>query len=294
MEAGAVMATGRQPAVILCADDFAMTEGVSLGIEELALAGRLSAVSALVTTRHWPAHGTRLAALRGHVAVGLHFNLTLGAPLGPMPRLAPGRRLPAIAALTRMALGRRVEAHEVAMEAGRQLAAFEAATGFSPDFVDGHQHVHALPGVRDGVIAALRQHFPHGGPLVRTPADQVAAILSRGLAVPKSIALSGLAFGFASLVRRAGLPTNDTFSGVTDFRPEDAAEELHHAMRRPGRLHLVMCHPGFPDSELAAIDPITVRRRAEYDALMEDGGLTAAIWRPQRATGGPAIDWSRI
>ena len=53
------------PRIVLCADDYAMTDDISQGIEALALARRLSAASAMVTTRHWPAHGARLAHLRG-------------------------------------------------------------------------------------------------------------------------------------------------------------------------------------------------------------------------------------
>jgi predicted glycoside hydrolase/deacetylase ChbG (UPF0249 family) len=31
-----------------------------------------------------------------------------------------------------------------------------------------------------------------------------------------------------------------------------------------------MCHPGYPDSELARLDPVTVQRRREYDFLAGD------------------------
>lgn len=282
-----------RPIIMLCADDFALTEGVSRSIEELSAAGRLSAASALVTTRHWPAHGTRLAALRGHIAIGLHINLTLGAPLGPMPRLAPEGRLPPVSALTGRAVVRRaIDASEIMAETSRQLAAFEQATAFPPDFVDGHQHVHALPGVRDGVLAALRERFPEGGPLVRNPSDQIGTIVGRGVAATKAIALAGLSFGFARALHAAGFATNDTFGGVTDFRPEDAHDDLRQSMLRPGRLHLVMCHPGHPDAELAALDPVTTRRGAEHDALMRDATLTGGIWRPSRTADGPVVDWS--
>jgi len=279
--------------VILCADDFALTEGVTRGIEALARSGRLSATTALVTTRHWPSHGARLAALRDVVAVGLHLNLTLGAPLGEMPRLAPDGRLPAIGALTRLGLRRAIDASEIMAETARQLAAFELVTGNRPDLVDGHQHAHALPGVRDGVLAALRERYPHGGVLVRNPGDQMSAIIARGLAVPKATALAGLAFGFANAVRGAGFPVNDSFSGVTDFRPEDAREDLRRSMLRPGRRHIAMCHPGFPDAELAALDPVTIRRQMEHDALMGEPALTASIWRPDRSVDGAPVDWGR-
>ena len=82
--------------IILCADDYAMTEGVSRAIGELAAARRLSATSVHGRPRaHWPAMAPAAAACTAaHLAIGLHLNLTLGAPLGPMPRLAPGGELP--------------------------------------------------------------------------------------------------------------------------------------------------------------------------------------------------------
>ena len=49
-----------QRMIILCADDYAMTEGVSRAIGELAAAQRLSATSVMVTSPHWPATAPRL------------------------------------------------------------------------------------------------------------------------------------------------------------------------------------------------------------------------------------------
>lgn len=283
-------ASGRPSRVVLCADDYAMTEGVSRAIDALADAGRLSAASVMVTTTHWPAHGGRARSLRARCAVGLHFNLTLGAPLGPMPRLAPSGRLPTVGEISRHALAGEIDHDEIAAETTRQLAAFTAAVGFPPDHVDGHQHVHALPGIRDGVLAALRA-LESPKPLIRDPADRISAIARRRTALPKALALSWLARGFGAAARREGLPVNDTFAGVSDFAPAATAREFRRALIGAGRLHVVMCHPGFPDGELAAIDPMTGRRQCEFDLLMSAGGLGTEIWRPQRAADGPPIVW---
>ena len=51
---------GLESMIILCADDYALTEGVSRAIGELAAAQRLSATSVLVTSAHWPAAAPRL------------------------------------------------------------------------------------------------------------------------------------------------------------------------------------------------------------------------------------------
>ena len=56
--------------IILCADDYALTEGISRAIGELAAAQRLSATSVLVTSAHWPAMAPRLLVHRAHLASG--------------------------------------------------------------------------------------------------------------------------------------------------------------------------------------------------------------------------------
>ncbi len=280
------------PKVILCADDYAITEGVSDAIDALVAAGRLSATSALVTGRHWPSLGTRLAHLRGRAAIGLHLNLTLGSPLGAMPELAPDGRFPAIGTLTQRALSGQIDAKEVAGEFSRQIAAFTSGTGHSPDFVDGHQHVHSLRGVRDGLLAALRARAWTAPPLIRNPADSPLANAWRGVALTKATSVGMLAVGFGRRVRAAGFPTNHGFSGFSDFQLGTSYEtELRQCFAVRGARPLVMCHPGFPDTELASLDPLTDRRREEFDGLMSADWLDEELWRPDRDAGnlwGPA------
>src|SRR5262249_11303126 len=124
--------------IILCADDYALTEGVSRAIGELAAARRLSATSVMVTTPHWPAMAQRLIVHRAHLAVGLHLNLTLGGPLGSMPRLAPAGNFPSFNRLFARAFRYGLEFGEVRAEIERQLDRFEQILGFPPDHVDGH------------------------------------------------------------------------------------------------------------------------------------------------------------
>lgn len=279
--------------IILCADDYGMSAGVSRGILELARTRRLSATSAMVTLPRWPQDAPALAQVRDRIAIGLHINLTVGSPLGPIPSLAPEGRLPDLRPLIVRALAGAIDRNEIAAEVTRQLALFEAATGFPPDHVDGHQHVHALPRIRDGVLDALAKRFPQGGPLVRDPADRVAAIRERGQAVPKAIIISLLSRGFSQAAQARGFQTNDSFSGTSAFDPDTPyAQELASSFRAAGRHHIVMCHPGHPDDELSALDPIVGRRAQEYAALSADTGLESALWRPARTADGPAVSWS--
>jgi predicted glycoside hydrolase/deacetylase ChbG (UPF0249 family) len=279
--------------VLLVADDFAMTNGVSRAIIELAEAGRISATSAMTTSAHWPSHATWLARARGDISAGLHLNLTLGSPLGAMGQFAPDRRFPGIGVLTAAALRGTIERDEIKAEIARQLAAFEAEVGFPPDHIDGHQHVHALPGIRDVVLEVLAQRFSESRtpPLLRDPGDVPSRTLMRRRGAVKAMTLAWLSRGFARAALAAGFPCNSGFSGVTDFNERQVDVDFAAAVRSPGAQHLVMCHPGFVDEELERIDPVTLRRQREFDVLMREG-FPAAIWRPQRRALGEPIDWT--
>lgn len=281
--------------VILCADDYAMTAGVSRGILELARARRLSATSALVTLERWADDAKPVAGVRDCIAVGLHIDLTLGKPLGPMPSLAPEARFPSLRQILMRALAGRINREEIAAEVARQLDRFEAATGFPPDHVDGHQHVHALPAIRSGVLTALARRFPSGGPLVRDPADSISAIRERGLATGKSMVISLLSSGFGAAARARGFAVNDSFAGTSPFKEgQPYGKELDAAFSAGGRRHLVMCHPGHVDPKLTRLDPVVARRAEEYAALAQAPDLPANLWHPRRAADGPSVDWQRL
>jgi predicted glycoside hydrolase/deacetylase ChbG (UPF0249 family) len=278
--------------VILCADDYAMTAGVSRGIIELAQSRRLSATSALVTLERWSGDAKPIAGVRDRIAVGLHIDLTLGKPLGPMPSLAPEGRFPSLRQVLARALTGRIDQEDIAAEVTRQLDRFEDATGFPPDHVDGHQHVHALPAIRNGVLKALARRFPSGGPLVRDPADSVSAIRERGLAVRKSIVINLLSSGFGAAARARGFAVNDSFAGTSPFKEgQPYGDELMAAFSAGGRYHLVMCHPGHVDPELSSLDPVVARRAEEYAALAQAQDLPAKLWHPERAADGPPVTW---
>ncbi len=281
--------------LILCADDSALTEGVSRAIGELAAARRLSATSAMVTTPHWPAMAPRLAVHRGHLAVGLHLNLTLGAPTGAMPQLAPGGTFPGRNALIVRALPGLLGMREVRNEVERQLDAFEKSIGFPPDHIDGHEHVHVLPGIRAALLEVVARRYGTVKPLVRDPSDRWQAIAARGGPRSKALVVAALSLGLAAQARRLQIPTNNGFSGFSHFdEAVPYADELAAALIETGPRHVVMCHPGHPDAELASLDPVVQRRRMEYEALMRDTALPERIWRPARGADGPPVDWARM
>ncbi|MCB1510231.1 MAG: ChbG/HpnK family deacetylase [Hyphomicrobiaceae bacterium] len=279
--------------IILCADDYGIAPGVDRAIDALAEAGRLSATSALVTLPEWPDTARRLRQLRGRIAIGLHLNLTLGSALGPMPATAPEGTLPTIGQLTARAWTGRLSKNEFRAEIDRQLDRFESEMGYQPDHIDGHQHAHALPVVRSVLAAAARERSWPSPPLIRSPEDNPLRISRRGIATGKAIAIALVTAGARRTWRAAGFLTNDSFAGVSAFSSETSfAHELAAALTHPGPIHLVMCHPGFPDATLASRDPVLARREEEYDAITAAPDLPSRLWHPKRASDGPPVNWT--
>ncbi|MFE1601720.1 ChbG/HpnK family deacetylase [Methylobacterium sp. ID0610] len=259
----------RRP-IVLCADDYGLSAGVSRGIRALAEAGRLSATGAMTNLPAFAREAPALRAFDGRIGLGLHLTLTAGAPLAAMPRLAPAGSLPPLGRLMRMAFAGALDGGEIAAEIARQLDAFEEAIGRPPDFVDGHQHVHVLPGIRGALLATLARRGLSGRLWLRDPADRLAAIRARPSA-PKAALVRTLALGFRAAAARQGFPTNRGFSGFSDFASGEAfAPAFERAFSHPGPAPLVMCHPGEVDDELRALDPVVESRPAELAYLASD------------------------
>jgi predicted glycoside hydrolase/deacetylase ChbG (UPF0249 family) len=257
--------------VVLCADDFGLTEGVSRGILDLARMGRISAASAMTNRPWWPRLARDLDAIGGELGVGLHLNLTVGAPLGAMPQLAPKGVFPELSEVLRGAFRKRLPLAEIGAEIDRQLTAFEAALGRPPDFIDGHQHVHALPGIRDALLKILRDRGWQGRVWLRDPSDRLGATLRRRVAVRKALTVRMLARGFAAAACAAGFEVNEGFSGFSPFDlARDPAADFPRYFEALGRRPLVMCHPGHVDAELARLDPVGEPREQEYAYLASD------------------------
>ncbi len=286
-----------QRAVLLNADDYAMTDGVARSIEALAYGRRLSSTSVMSTMPEWPASAPRLRLFRDRLAIGLHLNLTLGAPVGRMRGLAPDGAFPALGALIRASVLGRLDYGEIAGEIARQLEVFEKYLGFPPDHVDGHQHVQVLPTIRTAMFDVLAERYRRCPPLVRDPSDAADQLIARGIAGAKAVTVKALSVGFANAARRRGMPVNARFAGFSAFDTAasyqaEITNELDRGATGRAGLAIIMCHPGYADAALEALDPVVERRQQEHDGLMQLDGVEARIWHANRAADGAAVDWA--
>ena len=249
----------------ICADDYALSPAVSLGIRDCLSVGRVTATSAMTNRPNWPLAAQELRALPGDFEVGLHLNLTCGEPLGKMPMLAPKGMFPDARTLMRSNAPRA----EILLEITRQLQAFQTHIGRWPDFLDGHQHVHVLPNVRAALWQALASLDLNGKLWVRDSSDQLTRILTRGVQIKKALMVKALARGFAQEAKTNGFETNDSFAGFSAFDVNgNYAADFDRYLKAPGNRHLIMCHPGYVDDELRSADTLQDARVKELGFFM--------------------------
>jgi chitin disaccharide deacetylase len=269
----------QKPRLIVNADDYGFTPGVSRGIRELLATRRVSATSVMAASEFWPEEAAALKAVAGDADIGLHLTLTDQAPLGAMPSFAPSGRFPPLKPMMRAALLRQLPLAEIEAEVERQLARFMQHYGPAPSHIDGHHHVHQLPGVRQIV---LRHAARLGVRYVRSCASPAALILQRGIAPAKAMTIGVFSAGLKRQAAALDLATNSSFSGVYDFAapgaPIDALFRLF--LTSAGENALLMCHPGFSDAVLAARDHVTTARDAEQ------AFLASAAWPEMIASAG--------
>ena len=256
----------------LCADDYGISPGVDAAMRDLVMRGRLNATSVMVTAPTFSrAEANTLSVLNAdtqRVAIGLH--LTLTGPLKPLTSgyapTADGVFLP-LATTLRLAMQQRLDVAAIADEFRAQFAAFAAAFGRPPDFVDGHQHVHLFPQVRQAALETTSRIAPQ--PWVRQCGS--ALPLHRRLTDPKGLLIDWLSREFRARAAKLGLATNPAFAGTYAFR-----SNANFAALFPTFLEglpaggLVMCHPGHVDAELERLDLLTGLREREYAYFCSD------------------------
>jgi predicted glycoside hydrolase/deacetylase ChbG (UPF0249 family) len=258
----------------LCADDYGIAPGVNAAIRDLIARGRLNATSVMVVAPSFTPSEIRALSEGGKAAVGLH--LTLTAPFKPLtPDFTPltaGVFYP-LPAMLRLALLRRLDRTALAREVEAQIMAFIEAFGRPPDFIDGHQHVHLFPQVRDTALDAARRLAP--GAWVRQCVSVVS--LRERASDPKGLLIDALSRAVRRRAGKLGIATNPAFAGTYTYRPDaDFARLFPGFLADLPKGGLVMCHPGHVDPELQRLDPLTTIREREY-AYLSSEAFPAAL-----------------
>ncbi|KAM9329075.1 carbohydrate deacetylase [Gastrophryne carolinensis] len=157
--------------LVVTGDDFGYCPRRDLGIVESFQAGAISNVSLLVNGSS--ASSAVELARRYNIPLGLHANLSEGIPV--CEELQHNSTLINARGVFHGKMGiRRALAQgllsmaEVRQEMCAQVARFRKLTGQNPQHMDGHQHVHVLPRIREEFALVLHEH---GIPYTRVPVE---------------------------------------------------------------------------------------------------------------------------
>lgn len=276
--------------LILIADDYGISPGVSAGIRELAEKQRLTGTGVMASMPHWPSEAPALRELRGKIAVGLHFTLTDQVPLGSSLRLAPNGKFMPVGKLLLAGIAGTIPHQEVADQLERQLDSFEKFFGAPPDFIDGHQHAHIFPGIWPTVLEVFGRRIDPSRCWVRDCCD--FRLRRRGQAFKAGV-ISILSRAASQAARDRKVRSNRGFSGFYDYDAGDLANFFLPMLRDTNDGHCMMVHPGHADDVLRAIDSLTDPRDRELAFLLgeefprqlEEAGFTLA--KP-----GFPVDWT--
>jgi predicted glycoside hydrolase/deacetylase ChbG (UPF0249 family) len=161
--------------LIVNADDYGMSLGVSRGILEAHAGGVVTSTTALVNTPFAEDSVSWAIARAPGLGLGLHINLSFGRPVLP-PRLVPslvdvdGRFFSGQRLLGGM---KRFQKPDVQREVRAQFERFVELTGRTPDHLDSHQF---LAGLHPEVFAAMLKL----GALAHIPLRDPGDFLDRG------------------------------------------------------------------------------------------------------------------
>jgi chitin disaccharide deacetylase len=274
--------------LIVNADDLGWTEGVNRGIAEAHRHGLVMSTSLLANGAAFTG-GIRIAEGNPDLGVGVHLNLSDGLPTAP-PREVTSllNKIGELEGgpeniLLRLAK-RKLRISEVEREWDAQVQKIKSA-GVEPTHLDGHKHVHMLPGLFE---IALRLAKKHGIPAIRISHEdsKLRALLSAGKEQKAGVLLKqgAQARGLKMLAKnaretatRVGLASADYFCGIaqTGVLARDGVEQLLNNL--PDGITELMCHPGYADEDLRSTPTRLQESRQIELAIFTDLGIRKVV-----------------
>ena len=275
-----------QTQLVVNADDFGLTPGVSRGIVRAHREGVVSSTSVLGNCDDLAA-ACALLGETPELGVGVHLTLVGGRPIAPaasLPTLTSSDGgFPSHAEdFFKSWMRGRVETSEIEREFDAQVSRLRDA-GLRPDHVNTHRHLGFVPAVGRAVEAVARKH---GIPGIRSAVERPTLAW---LADPGRGLEAGLLTGLAWLTRRqmGALRHGPQSWGFVEVGRLDEVRILEILGRMGPGAHELICHPGEEDDaeaepgepphlrahELVALTSHKVRR------AFERRGVKLCRWR---------------
>src|SRR5450830_910560 len=244
--------------IIISADDFAQSAAIDTAIIALIQQQRLSATSCLTLSPRWQEAAKLITPeIRQLADIGLHLDFTQFAKTARKP----------LATLIIRSLLRSLSRKTITANIDQQLDEYELALGSPPDYIDGHQHVHQLPQIRDVLLEAIIKRYGTVLPWIRIAAPpmqfgfkgQIIRLLGASALKKKA-----QAFGIKHSTQLLGVYGFDGDTEDYQARFQDWLEYAQYAST--DQCIALMCHPAVEPSnkQYDIDDPILHARIREY------------------------------
>lgn len=266
--------------LIVNADDFGFTSGVNRAIAEAHSRGVVTS-STLMANGPAFAEAVQLAKSLPKLSIGCHVVLIDGRPIleaQRLPSFTDGTDFrDGLMTFAGRAIAGRIDADEVAAEAGAQIRKIQAA-GIAVSHIDTHKHTHLFPTILRPLlraaascgVRAIRNPF---GPRLPLRSSQLLTRPGLWRRYAELRVLGRFAGKFRDAVDREGFLTPNGTLGIVVTGVLD--ETLFHAIALsiPQGTWEFVCHPGYNDPDLQRAE---TRLRASRETELHVLTLPAA------------------
>ena len=269
--------------LIVNADDLGWTEGVNLGILQAFHHGIVTSTSLLANGAAF-AGGVEAARSVPGLGVGVHLNLSDGPPVADRETVTSllnddGEFAGGPESLLLRRARRGLLLAEVEDEWDAQIQKVRDA-GIAPTHLDGHKHVHMLPGLFEIALKLAKRHAI-GAIRVSLEESSLRAALASGskqnagVVMKQGVQARGLkllARDAREQAERAGISTANYFCGIAQTGELTREGVAQFVKSLPDGTTELMCHPGYAD---AALQKTSTRlqdsRQTELQILTDTG-----------------------
>jgi len=231
-----------------------MSESISEGIIDLVKGKKIQAVSCILNKGVFLKYYKVLKKFKNEIDIGLHINLTenktgINLKFDNIFNIFSSLRL----IIFRKDL--------ISKQVNKQIKEFERCFEFKPKHIDGHHHIHQIPFISSIIINSISKFKP----FVRQSGDNISNILSRRIAIIKSILISFFSKNLIYNLKKNNLHFNNSFSGIYEFNKDVEYKNIFcKFLINTQNNHLIMCHPAKKIKDGGDKDSIKEFRHKEY------------------------------
>lgn len=247
--------------VIINADDLGLHACVDNAILDLSQKNVISSASLMSYGN--PSAEVIRQIMKENIAIGLHFDLT--SSLMKQERIQRQAHYQNIKQVIQKSWLRQLPASLMIEEFRHQLERFVDIVGDLPVFIDGHEHVHQYPVIRESIWQVLVEKNIDKKIYLRSTRPTTLSLGRKALLI---YMLGG--WYTTRYCNENNLLTNNGFAGSYDFNPNTSLLYLWKKWLKsmPENGGLIMCHPAQEDSNWS--DNIAQARMQEYKFLSSE------------------------